>query len=293
MNSFKPITKYLSRYIGVIVLSVLSVVSIYVGWSYIWPKYQEIQMTRDEIKALSTQKEELTNYVAYLHELETTSLPFEEELVNYAIPSENDVISLIVTYEGLAKTPDVVVSPFDLSPGLIQSSKKSEDDPFGTQPDESGLAPSGVGTSQSKELEFSMQMETEKPEIALDFINSIHKTRRLFNIKSLLWENPDKSKDPNNDTITLSIELGTYYYQGSPKVSGSAELVNRGRTQTDFIAALNATTIYDALILDTVEVGKEDLFVLGDAVVVPTPQPNPAPAAEENVTPTVIPPSTF
>ena len=294
MNNMRPVMAYLSRYIGLIVLGLLTVIGIYVIWSYIFPKYQEIQGVRAEIEILTAKREDLTTYVAYLHELETTTLPLEEELVSYALPSENDVISLIVTYEGLSKTPDVEVSPFDLSPGLI---KTTEENGEGTIVRGNIPTPEASGSTgtESQELEFDMEARTEKPETAIDFINKIHQTRRVFSIKSLTWQNPaDDANVEDGDKIVLTMSLGTYYYSSSPKVTGSAELVNKGKTQGDFISKLTNTTIFDALILDSVEVGKEDLFTLGDSNVTPTPRPNPLPVQEATPTNTVIqPPVTF
>lgn len=275
MDSFKPAVKYLSRYVGLIVFGVLTIVGIYVIWSFIVPKYQEIQAIRREVADLTQKRDELTAYVAYLHELETTTLPFEEELVNYAIPSENDVISLIVTYEGLSKTPDMEVSPFDLTPGLITST-----DPNAKEKAQGGAITSGqsgqTGT-QSRELEFRMEAKTLKPEVAMQFLGQIHKTRRVFTIKSLIWQNPlkENANDASDrDKIILSFNLGTYYYPTAPTVAGSAELVNKGKTQGNFISQLSSTTIYDGLILESVPVGKEDLFTK-DTSVVPLVQPTP------------------
>lgn len=278
MNSFKIATKYLSKYIGFVVLSVLTILSGVVIWKYIWPKYQEIQAIRAEIVTLTTKQSKLTTYVAYLKELEMTTLPLEEALVNYALPSENDVISLIVTYEGLSKTPDIEVSPFDFAPGLIQ---KTKTDKNGVTSVETTASADGseLATTQSRELEFQMEAKIEKPEVALDFINKIHQTRRLFSIKSLTWKNPIKgSSDENSKKINLTLNLGTYYYPSIPQVSGSEELVNKGREQGDLIAKLTNTTVFDALILESVEVGKEDFFTLvTGAKTQLAPVPNPTP----------------
>lgn len=295
MNSFKQATTYLARFVGVIVLVTLTIIAGIVIWKYILPKYQEIQATRAEIDTLQTKRTQLTSYVAYLHELETTTLPFEEELVNYAIPSENDVISLIVTYEGLAKTPDVKVSAFDLAPGLIQSDNPTTNDAVAIRAGEPVAASDDEANgTQSQELEFSMEVKTEKPETALDFITKIHQTRRIFTIKQLSWSNPEEGQT-ENDNIILTLNLGTHYYPSTPQIVGSEALVNKGKQQGDFIARLNSSTVYDALVLDAVEVGKEDLFTLESNNITPTPQPNPTPIQTLETTPTttVIQPVTF
>lgn len=287
MNSLKPVTQYFARYIGFIVLGIMTVIGGIVIWKYIVPKYQEIQITRAEIDSLRTNRDTLTTYVAYLHELENTTLALEKELVNYAIPSENDVISLIVTYEGLSKIPDVSVSSFDLSPGLISSGKDSEENTTDVairagEPPAAGVEQSGT---ESKELEFKMEVKVEDPQVALDFISKIHQTRRVFTIKNLNWQNPvDEGNSDDDQNITLLIEIGTRYYPSNPQISGSADLVNRGKEQGDFIAKLNNTTVYDALVLDTVPVGKDDMFTFENSGVTPTPRPNPTSILEDDVT---------
>jgi hypothetical protein len=177
------------------------------------------------------------------------------------------------------------VSPFDFSPGLIQSTDPYEQDTVvivdGVAMDASQL---DLGT-QSRELEFKMEAKTENPEAALAYVGQIHKTRRLFTIKSLIWQNPlkeDAQTPEDADKIILTFNLGTNYYPTTPTVEGSAELVNKGKTQGDFIAQLSATTVYDDLILESVDVGKEDLFTMDGSIVKPAPKVNPTPAPVED-----------
>lgn len=259
---------YITRYIGVVILVVTTFAAIGIVWKYIVPKIQEIQVTRDEIETLKKKRTDLAYYVQYLKQLASSTLAIEQDLVNYALPSENDVISLIVTYEGLSKTEGVEVSPFNFSPGLIQKVDSDTESTGNTTPENNGATTS----LDIEPLDFTMDISTDKPETAFNFIQKIHKTRRVFSIKSLTWKNPSSSSSTpdTKDKITISMSISTFYYPKDPQVLGSADLVKKGKTQADFIDKLNQTLVFDSLVLDSVQVGKEDFFTLDKSVVVPT-----------------------
>jgi hypothetical protein len=268
MKSSKVLITYISRYIGVVILVVTSIAAVGIVWKYIVPKVQEVQTMREEIETLKKKRTDLATYVQYLNQLASSTLEIEQALVNYALPSENDVISLIVTYEGLSKTEGVDVSPFSFTPGLIRKAKTETDTT-------NQMGENGAGESTSPEikpLDFTMEVSTEKSETALNFIQKIHNTRRVFSIKSLTWKNPlvTSSSQGTDNEITISMNISTFYYPKAPQVLGSADLVNKGKTQTAFIDKLNQTMIFDSLVLDSVQVGKQDFFTLDDTVIVPT-----------------------
>lgn len=250
----------IQQYAGLILLSVSALVGIGIVVQYILPKYDEIQGLRQTIETQKTQRDELVSYVGYLEELASSTLEVEEEIVSYALPSENDVVSLIVTYEGLGKMENVLVSPFNLSPGLIRRSADSSDVSAGT-----GSAEAGDGLL--KELEFEMKIETEDNELALAFIREIYKTRRVFTIKSLTWDSPTE-EDPPDTPIAISFQLATYYFASEPIGVASETLVKKGQTQTEFINMLKESKVYEQLVLDSVIVGKEDVFTLPDGIEV-------------------------
>jgi hypothetical protein len=210
------------------------------------PSYHEIQELRDTIEIKRSELADVTDYANYLIELAGSAIEVEEEIVNYALPKENDVITLILTYEGLAsQNEDVEVSPISLSPGVLEK-------------EESDTEEEQVGTQM---VEFEMQGIAKNEEAAVKLIDEVTKTRRIFDIQTLSWSEPKEKKNENaNDTeITLDISLNTYYYLKTTERS-SRSLVKQGQGQQQFITQLRNATVFEDLILEGVELGKEDLF---------------------------------
>src|SRR3989338_9670223 len=121
-------------YLVFIILTVISMV-----YFFFLPKYQEIKALKATIATQEKEAAELTSYLAYLVDLANTTLEVEQDIIDYALPSENDVISFIVTYEGLGKFPGVELSPLSITPGLVRSSRPKENQPDG--PKEIPIAP--------------------------------------------------------------------------------------------------------------------------------------------------------
>ncbi len=284
---------YIDRYGGVILLSISVIIGIGIIVQYILPKYDEVQGLRATIETQKTQRDELLSYVAYLEELASTTLEIEEAVVNYALPSENDVVSLIVTYEGLSQTENVRVSPFDLTPGLIRRNTREENTSDTNAVVDPGIESVETGGIEVKELAFEMDIETDDIDTALSFIREIYKTRRVFNIKSLVWTNPN-DEGSEDEPITVAFKLATYYYETEPAGIASRDLVQKGKTQNNFIDTLKESKVYEQLVLDSVLVGKEDLFTLPDGLVREIVREDRSPAAtagaqletEESLSPT-------
>jgi hypothetical protein len=216
-------------------------------FNFFVPSYHEIQDLNETIETKKNELSDLTEYANYLTQLADSAIDIEEEIVNYALPGENDVITLILTYEGLAsQNEDVEVSPISLSPGVLeQGESDTEEDLGGTQT-----------------VEFEMEGKAKNEEAALKLIEEITKTRRIFDIQSLSWSEPKDTKDDDDENveITLNISLATYYYLKTKDIS-SRSLVKQGQGQQEFISQLRSATVFEDLILEGIELGKEDLFI--------------------------------
>lgn len=274
-------------YQGLVILIGSIVVVVGMVIYVILPKINEITALRDQIKQQIVVRDDLLAYVAYLEELAASTLEVEEDLVNYALPSENDVISLIVTYEGLSRTENILVSPFEFTPGLVRKSRKNTPKAEQLTTDTESTIPTAPLVS---ELPFAMAAETEDQQVAIDFLKSIYKTRRVYNIKNLSWTNPDLTK-PEDKTIDVALSLLTYYYQTPPVGYASRELVNKGKTQTEFIQQLRETSVYEDLVLDAVTVGKLDLFRLDEEVKKQVQKITEPPVEQESTPSAVISPA--
>jgi len=306
MNSnTEQLVQIARRYLGLVILIITIVGSVFVAWRFVIPRVYEIRDLRAKIERDKTKQEDLANYASYLEKLADATLEVEEGLVNYAIPSENDVISLIVTYEGLSKTEGVTVSPFDVAPGAITTTEDTSVVPLsvvGSESDANTQTNSLLDGSGGQvldqyglmELPFKMHVQTEDPDRARAFISEIYQTRRVFTISQLSWVNPivsdslgssSRSTSDANKLIQIDLSLSTYYYSHAPRGIGNADLVKKGREQTDFINNLMNTKVYDQLVLESVPTGKEDLFTLysasGQQYYEPTPTPSPIPAQTE------------
>lgn len=207
------------------------------------PSYHEILQLRDDIDLKKADLLDKTEYAQYLAQLADSTLNVEEDVINYALPSENDVITLLVTYEGLAKGDGVEVSPISLAPGVLED----KDNKKAAREEKTG------GTQM---VSFSMEVTADDDEAARSLIRAITSTRRIFDIQSLAWAEPTDQADSK---LTLSLNLVTYYYLEGNTQSSRA-LVNQGQEQQSFISQLQNATVFEDLILEGVKLGKEDLF---------------------------------
>ncbi|MBI4130599.1 hypothetical protein HY468_04735 [Candidatus Roizmanbacteria bacterium] len=215
------------------------------------PNIDQIRTLRNTIVTQELEIQEKQSYLSYLKELASLTLEIEEGVINYALPSENDVITFIVTYEGLGRMENITLMPLSIAPGLI----KGEEEQAQTQTQEvtQGKEEERPGLH---EFEFEMEATTQEVDSALAFIKELYSARRVFNISELTWVNNEEEDD-----IALSVMLTTYYFM-PPKIKPSAQLVKEGREQGEFIEQLKQTKVYEEVVLDGITGGKQDLFKL-------------------------------
>ncbi|MBI4137135.1 hypothetical protein HY469_03675 [Candidatus Roizmanbacteria bacterium] len=232
-------------FLGFGVLIAEAVILIVLVVNFFVPSYQKIIALRAEISQKEGELLSLSEYSNYLTELANSSLALEEDIVNYALPSENDVVTLILTYEGLAKTENLEdVSPISLEPGVLRQ-------------EQTAIKEGQVGVQQ---VQFSMEITAADEEAAQTVIRELTNTRRIFDIVSLSWVVPEVQEGGSAESIDLVLDLATYYYIQPLNVSSGQSVVQQGQQQQEFIAQLQQTTRFEDLILDGVEVGKENLM---------------------------------
>lgn len=241
------IVSIIGDYVGFAIFIAQGVILILLVLYFFIPSYTTIMALRGDIDAKDDELLSLSNYANYLQELANSSLAVEEEIIDYALPSENDVVTLILTYEGLAKTEGLTdVSPISLSPGVLRKEK-------------SDIA---EGLSGVQEVPFSMEISAEDEEAATTIIDEIGNTQRIFDIVNLTWTVPLSldGEVQSTDAINLSLRLATYYYIEPDIVQSGQAIVEQGQIQQEFIAQIQQAKRFEDLILDGVEVGKEDLM---------------------------------
>ena len=160
----------LRDYVGIMVFITEGIIFILLVVNFFVPTYQKIVALRAEISQKETELASLSSYANYLVELAISSLAVEEEIINYALPSENDVVTLIVTYEGLAKMEGLEeVSPISLAPGVLQQEKEAIEE----------------GQTGVQQVLFAMEIKAENEEAADAIIQEITNTSRIFDILNL------------------------------------------------------------------------------------------------------------
>ena len=270
MDKQLTVKQVLYKYQFVALWGALLLLAYVVGSSFFMPKVQDVLALREEISMKEIELADKQEYAAYLERLEGDPIKFESDVVNYALPSKNDVISLIITYEGLGRQDGVIVSPLDISPGLISDEpppvfSKSELEPEEglsldkvitdvALPDETTSSPPPPKPAQGlKELAFLMNVEAKDKETAIEFLKDVYKVRRMFTIDNMSWEVTE------TNAILMKLAVRTFYYPHLD-ILGSKELVQGGIAQETFINELTQTVTYDDYILDSVRVGKDNLF---------------------------------
>src|SRR3989344_4892528 len=232
----------LRDYVGIMVFITEGIIFILLVVNFFVPTYQKIVALRAEISQKETELASLSSYANYLVELASSSLAVEEEIINYALPSENDVVTLIVTYEGLAKTENLEeVSPISLSPGVLQQETEAVEE----------------GQSGVQQVEFSMEITANDGDAANTIIQEITNTSRIFDILDLTWTVPEVQEGESTESVDLVIDLATYYYIQPVNIPIGQSIVEQGQEQLEFITQLQQATRFEDLILDGVEVGKE------------------------------------
>lgn len=241
----------IKRYKGVFVVAIEVLILAVAINAFFVPKILDIFALRGEIEQKIVTASETASYMTYLQSLEGSTIDIESDIVHYALPSENDVISLIITYEGLGARSGVELSPLDLSPGLISSPSSPGADTKKTQSSNKGKSSDVAEGIQS--LSFDATAKIDNPDTAEAFIKDIYRARRLFDIKRMSW------RTENDGTLTLDMTFLAYYYP-EQFINPSEKLVRKGKQQEQFIQDLNNSVVYDEFILDNVRVGKQDLF---------------------------------
>lgn len=250
MQSKQKIKKIIRTYGGLLTLVSLYAVFFILSALYIVPNIREIPALRKSLVDQETELRETSAYARYLEELSHTGLQAEEELVNYALPSENDVISFITTYVGISKQSQITVEPIVYSPGLLSSEK----DPLPQELRDSAFAYKAKSLSGLQTIPFTMQARAENADAAERFIRTIHQTRRIFDIQQIDWVQEDSG------SILLTFVIHTYYYLPDLKTVNTS-LVEKGRMNDQaLLDKLRQMVMYDTLVFEPIQVGKRDLF---------------------------------
>lgn len=200
------------------------------------PKLFEVVKLRESMERQKTEIQDLTSYLNYLQEAASYSLIIEEETVNYALPYEKNIISLMATFDGLGKIEGITLSPLNLKPGLISKEDKEEE---------------AIG-----EIPFEMEATAENKEQAKKFLQEIYLTTRILEIKDLKWSVVEEEK------IKLNVSLLAYYWPNKSEVKTSQEAFRGREDEASVLEKLRQTKIYEEGVLEDVPFGKEDLFSL-------------------------------
>lgn len=243
----KTAREYLNKYGGMLytVFTVLAVIGLI--YFFFIPKYEEIKSLRVTIALQEKEASELRTYLAYLVELANSTLAIEQDIIDYALPSDNDVISFIVTYEGLGKFPGVALQPLSITPGLVSASRRRKE----MQPTDASEVIEVI--NEPKRFDFNLNAMVTSEEMFKDFITEIYNTRRFIDIHSTKIMFGDDGK------LDLSMAASTYYLPPFT-VKSSSYLVKKGKDQIVFFDKLKNSNVYENLVLDGVSVGKTDLF---------------------------------
>lgn len=200
------------------------------------PKLFEVFKLRESIERQKTEIEDLASYLNYLKEAASYSLAVEEEAVNYALPYEKNVISLMATFDGLGKIEGTTLSPVSLKPGLISKEEEKEEE-------------------KVEEIAFEMEATAEDKESAKKLLQEIYLTGRILEIKDLKWSTIEDEK------IKLNVSSVAYYWP-KLKAKPSQKLLEARENQASILEKLRQTKIYEEGVLESVSSGKEDLFSL-------------------------------
>lgn len=273
MSVKKALNKFRSLGLwGVFVIFMYSAVTL-----FFMPKIQDVLTLREDINAGQMELDDKIEYAQYLQRLEGEPIKLEGDIVNYALPSKNDVVSLIITYEGLGRQEGMVLAPLDISPGLISDEEDEQDSsaikeltPSIEESDEESPeedaetvvvsdAPANVKrapkppVSRLKDVVFLMSIVADERDTAIRFLQDVYGTRRVLSIDNMSWQINNEKK------IAMKLSVRAYYYT-DPSHVATAELVRSGMVNDGFIDELKNAVTYDQYVLDTVAVGKENLF---------------------------------
>jgi hypothetical protein len=262
----KNITRSYKKYLGSVVLIIEILIIAGLVYFLIWPKYNQIKSLRDEIDTSQATLKDTASYADYLEELANSTLAVEQEIIDYVLPSENDVITLLVTYQGISRLEKAKVEPLEVSPGDLKLN------PSDNNEEANGLLM----------IPFKLKASVPDRETGESLINEIRSARRLFSIDSLTWKlsplKEDSQYAKDSEGQDMEFALSTYYFIKPPNRQASRMLVRTGQAQTDFINELKTTKIYEDVLLDNSIIGKTDLFAEDSEgkteKLIPTPTKN-------------------
>lgn len=255
--------RYLRQYKDLL-YPVLVVILLFTMVKYFFqPKISDILTWRDEIKSQEEEIQELSLYINYLKELADSTLEIEEEAVNYALPEDKGVVSLIVTYDGLSNIEEVELNPFTIKAGVITD----EEEDRRARSSQKEIVP-----GEPRELSFDMKGTTEFMNSAKNFINEILSTRRIFEIEDLEWDFKDDGR------VDMQYSLVAFYLP-DPKPRSTVRQQKDNEEILKIVSRISQAKVYEEEVLEAVPLGKENLFSLSKDF---RPAPSPTPTATES-----------
>lgn len=215
--------------------------------NYFEPKYQDIVAWRQKIPDQKEEAADLFNYLTYLKKLAANPGNIEENVVNYALPKDKDVATLIITYEGLSKLEKVTVDPLTIQAGVISEDQEGMGSVTKTaSPEEE------KNRFEPQVIDFKMTAKSTELDALKKLMDEILATRRVLEIKDVTLNFDDK------DNKKIDFSLIAYYFPNPNPQKSSSRLATIN--YDDLVSKLSEAKVYEQAVLTDVETGKEDLF---------------------------------
>ncbi len=168
------------------------------GIFFVQPKVNEILIARDSMQQESTKLQDLNTKVGQLTAIDEDALRSKLVKINVALPSNKDVMGLVVALEKMASEASLSADAVQLSPGSLSSTKSA--------------AKAGGVASLEFQATFSGPFEGIKT-----FFSKLENGSRILSVKSVGLASSARSEGVLDITMPM-----TAYYLSIPDSMGAA-----------------------------------------------------------------------
>jgi Tfp pilus assembly protein PilO len=188
------------------ILTIIILAIIFIAWQLFWPAFvevsdlrQELATWQDKLKETQDQKTKLVNL-----KQKYESLSNEEQKITEALPSQEDIPSLLVQVEALASQNGLILDSINLS--SLEETKKSK-----TSTQASPVPPVGTLEVGSKPITIDLALSGNSGALK-NFLKAVESNLRLMDVTSVSFgESAATAPLTTSGLVTFKVSLNAYY----------------------------------------------------------------------------------
>lgn len=184
----------MQKYLSIIILIALILLTALGGYFFWWPKYQEFSFKKQELESKDQAIKQREEYLVGLENLSKKLSENQEEVskIETALPSQPSVAALFNFLQKASSENGLIME--DTNIGQLYNLEKT-----------------GQGIQNMPfEISFSGSYSSFK-----NFLSSIYQNSRLIEVSSIKFSSPEKTEKEKGNLFTFDLELQPHAYYSS------------------------------------------------------------------------------